>query len=258
MAPKGLVAALTVVGLALGAAAWVWAAAPESPRAATNVEDAKTGAAPTFYKDVLPIAQAHCQTCHRPGQIGPFSLLDYQSARPWAAAIKTDVASKKMPPWYANPEYGHFDNDRSLNQAENDPILSWVNAGAPAADPPTAPPPVHWPACPLHHPPEVPPARSPAPLHPTGADPTAQLVLPGRAWEAHAPRRPRILLPQRAAVRVRLRRRTSGPAVIDRSRVGSTVAKERPARIFVAQGGGGEGEVAAASTQTDNSILSRK
>src|SRR5260370_31528492 len=145
MAPKGLVAALTVVGLALGAAAWVWAAAAESPRAATNVEDAKTGAAPTFYKDVLPIAQAHCQTCHRPGQIGPFSLLDYQSARPWAAAIKTDVASKKMPPSYANPEYGHFDNDRSLKQAEIDTIVSWVNAGAPAGDPATAPPPVQWP-----------------------------------------------------------------------------------------------------------------
>src|SRR4051794_3230839 len=68
------------------------------------------GKAPTFYKDILPLAQAHCQTCHRPGQIGPFSLLDYQSARPWAKAIKNAVSARRMPPWLANPEYGHFNN----------------------------------------------------------------------------------------------------------------------------------------------------
>src|SRR6202047_5127295 len=85
----------------------------------------------TFHKDVLPILQKNCQTCHRPGQIGPFSLLDYQSARPWAKAIKNAVATKKMPPWFANPEYGHFDNDRSLKQAEIDTIVAWANSGAP-------------------------------------------------------------------------------------------------------------------------------
>src|SRR5260370_33690998 len=178
MAPKGLVAALTVVGLALGAAAWVWAAAAESPRAATNVEDAKTDAAPTFYKDVLPIAQAHCQSCHRPGQIGPFSLLDYQSARPWAAAIKTDVASKKMPPWYANPEYGHFDNDRSLKQAEIDTIVSWVNAGAPAGDPATAPPPVQGPAGGWNIQPDVTVDLPPYPVPATCVKEWEQLAIP--------------------------------------------------------------------------------
>ena len=92
MAPRGLVVGLTAVGLAFGAA--VWAARPL--RAAGNADDAtKTDTTPTFYKDVLPIVQAHCQSCHRPGQIGPFSLLDYQSARPWAKAIKSAVATKK-------------------------------------------------------------------------------------------------------------------------------------------------------------------
>ena len=49
---------------------------------------------PTFYKDVLPILQANCQSCHRPGEVAPMSLLTYEQARPWARAIKTAVASR--------------------------------------------------------------------------------------------------------------------------------------------------------------------
>ena len=71
--------------------------------------------APTFYKDVLPVLQANCQTCHRPGEVAPMSLLTYEQARPWAKAIKTAVASKKMPPWFADPAYGHFSNERRLS-----------------------------------------------------------------------------------------------------------------------------------------------
>src|SRR6266446_2691638 len=68
----------------------------------------------TFNKDVLPILQKNCQTCHRPGQIGPMPLLSYKDARPWAKAIKEAVVTRKMPPWFADPQYGHFTNDRSL------------------------------------------------------------------------------------------------------------------------------------------------
>ena len=68
----------------------------------------------TFNKDVLPILQKNCQTCHRPGQIGPFSMLSYKETRPWAKAIKAAVGSRTMPPWFADPRYGHFTNDRSL------------------------------------------------------------------------------------------------------------------------------------------------
>ena len=51
----------------------------------------------TFHKDVLPILQQHCQTCHRPGSIAPMSFLTYQSTRPWAKAMKAAVLSRKMP-----------------------------------------------------------------------------------------------------------------------------------------------------------------
>jgi hypothetical protein len=72
----------------------------------------------TFNKDVLPILQKNCQSCHRPGEIGPFSLLTYDSARPWAKSIKTAVLTEKMPPWFADPRYGHFANDRRLRDAD--------------------------------------------------------------------------------------------------------------------------------------------
>ena len=88
----------------------------------------------TFNKNVLPILQQNCQTCHRPGEIGPMPLLTYQQARPWAKAIKNAVASKQMPPWFADPKYGHFANDRSLSAADIQTIAAWADAGAPEGD----------------------------------------------------------------------------------------------------------------------------
>jgi mono/diheme cytochrome c family protein len=175
MATKSFVVALTAIGLTLGAA--VWAAKP--PRTSGKVDEtAKGDWAPTFYKDVLPIVQQHCQTCHRPGQIGPFSLLDYQSARPWAKAIKSAVAARKMPPWLANPEYGHFNNDRSLNQAEIDTIVAWANHGAPAGDPTDTPPPVQWPEGGWSIQPDVTVDLPPYPVPATGVKEWERLAIP--------------------------------------------------------------------------------
>src|SRR3954462_8249179 len=90
---------------------------------------------PTFNKDVLPILQENCQSCHRPGQIAPMSFLTYESSRPWAKAMKAAVLSRKMPPWNAAPAAGHFLNDRSLKQSDIDAIAKWADAGTPAGDP---------------------------------------------------------------------------------------------------------------------------
>src|SRR5712691_13382680 len=79
----------------------------------------------TFAKDVAPILQKNCQTCHRPGSIAPMSLLTYDDARPWARSMKVKVASRQMPPWFADPQYGKFSNDRSLKQADIDAIVKW-------------------------------------------------------------------------------------------------------------------------------------
>lgn len=98
----------------------------------------------TFYKDVVPVLQANCQSCHRPGETAPFSLLTYESSRPWAKAIKAAVLTKKMPPWFAGEPSTHFANDRSLREADVKTLVAWADSGAPAGDPAAAPKPIEW------------------------------------------------------------------------------------------------------------------
>jgi hypothetical protein len=100
--------------------------------------------APTFTKDVAPILQKNCQTCHRPGEAAPFPLIAYDEVRPWAPSIKRVVQQKVMPPWFADPNYGHFANDRSLTAKEISTLVAWINAGAPEGDPKDAPPPANY------------------------------------------------------------------------------------------------------------------
>jgi hypothetical protein len=102
------------------------------------VASAATGPV-TFSKDVAPILQKNCQGCHRPGEAAPMSLETYQQARPWAKAMKQAVLARKMPPWFADPQFGHFRNDRSLAQKDVDTLVAWVDAGAPEGDPRTCP-----------------------------------------------------------------------------------------------------------------------
>lgn len=98
----------------------------------------------TYYRDALPVLQSHCQECHRPGEAAPFSLMTYQESRPWAKAIKTAVAAKKMPPWFANPAHGKFSNNRSLSPAEIQALVQWVDDGAKEGDPRDAPKPASF------------------------------------------------------------------------------------------------------------------
>ena len=98
----------------------------------------------TFSKDVAPVLQRNCQTCHRPGEAAPFSMLTYEQTRPWAKAMKEAVLMKKMPPWYADPRYGRFSNARTLAQKDIDTLAAWADAGAPRGDPKDMPPPVNF------------------------------------------------------------------------------------------------------------------
>jgi hypothetical protein len=117
--------------------------------AAIAVSDTRTSAADepvTFNKHVLPILQKNCQSCHRPGQIAPMSLVTFRDARPWARSMKAKVESRQMPPWFADPAHGPFANDRSLPQKDIDTIVKWADTGALEGDLKDAPPPVEWPA----------------------------------------------------------------------------------------------------------------
>ena len=116
------------------------AAMTASTMRATAGEDSKPV---TFDKDVLPILQKNCQTCHRPGEIAPMSFLTYKDTRPWAKAIKEAVVSRQMPPWFADPNYGHFANDRTLSDATIKTLVAWADGGAVEGDAKDAPAPVN-------------------------------------------------------------------------------------------------------------------
>src|SRR5438093_8036408 len=98
----------------------------------------------TFNKDVLPILQARCQNCHRPGEVAPMSFLSYQTTRPWAKAMKAAVIERKMPLGGLDPRYGHFIENFSLSPTEIDTIAKWADGGALEGNPKDAPPPVQW------------------------------------------------------------------------------------------------------------------
>jgi peroxiredoxin/mono/diheme cytochrome c family protein len=95
----------------------------------------------TYAEHVAPILKAKCQECHRPGEVAPFSLLSFDDARRWAESIYEVVDQGLMPPWHADPRYGHFANDRSLTDRERAVLLAWVEQGAPPGDLDQAPPP---------------------------------------------------------------------------------------------------------------------
>ena len=96
----------------------------------------------TFTRDVAPILYRHCAGCHHAGDIAPMPLITYSDTKPWAAAIKEAVLTRKMPPWKADPRYGHWSNNSSLTDPEIAVLKNWAENGKPEGDPkllPSAP-----------------------------------------------------------------------------------------------------------------------
>jgi hypothetical protein len=127
-----------------------------SPAAAT---------APTFCKQVAPILFKHCAQCHQPGEIASsVSLLTYDSARPWARALREKVLLREMPPWPPDPhESVMFRNDTRLSQEDVRTLVAWVDAGAPKGDESDLP---------------AAPQLAQGWLHPNGVPPDAVISLP--------------------------------------------------------------------------------
>lgn len=91
-------------------------------------------AEPTFAHDVAPILYANCTTCHRPGGLGPFSLLDYDSTVKNVSEMREAVSKGAMPPWHADGPHGVFRNDRRLSAADKETIIRWIDGGAKRGD----------------------------------------------------------------------------------------------------------------------------
>ncbi len=97
---------------------------------------------PTYYRDVLPLMQRHCQACHRVGGIAPMTFETYKETRGYAAAIARATEKRSMPPWFAEKGVGRFSNDPSLSEEEIARLAEWAKAGMPegaAAEAPRAP-----------------------------------------------------------------------------------------------------------------------
>ena len=89
---------------------------------------------PTFARDVAPILYANCTTCHHPGGLGPFSLLDYDSTVKNVSEMREAVSKGAMPPWHADGPHGVFRNDRRLSAADKETIIRWIDGGAKPGD----------------------------------------------------------------------------------------------------------------------------
>ena len=126
------VSALSMVVLAFGSSSTMFADADKTP---------------TFTKDIAPIFQAKCESCHRPNNMAPMPLITYEDARPWARAIAQRVETRQMPPWHIDKTIGiqSFKNDRSLSDDQISTIVRWVAAGSPQGDPKDMPAPKQWP-----------------------------------------------------------------------------------------------------------------
>src|SRR5262245_3695735 len=104
-------------------------------------------APPTYSRDVAPILQRRCQGCHRPGQVGPFSLLSFDDAHGRAKMIATVLQPGAMPPWNADKRVdGVFVNQRSLSEVEKKTLLDWIAAGTARGNASEDPAPRTWPA----------------------------------------------------------------------------------------------------------------
>ncbi|HEY4309281.1 MAG TPA: redoxin domain-containing protein [Pirellulales bacterium] len=95
----------------------------------------------TYTKHVARILNENCIFCHRQGQIAPFTLTSYEDAAGWAGMIEEVTQAGRMPPWHADPHYGHFQNDARLSDDDKATIARWVAAGAPEGDPKDLPAP---------------------------------------------------------------------------------------------------------------------
>ena len=120
-----------ILGLLLGA----------SPVGAQQVAPAVT-----FTKDIAPILQTKCESCHRRNQMAPMSLVTFEEVRPWAKSIAARIAARQMPPWHIDKTIGiqKFKNDRSLTDDQIDLITRWVAAGAPKGNLQDMPAPKMW------------------------------------------------------------------------------------------------------------------
>ncbi len=88
----------------------------------------------SYSKDIAPIIQDKCVSCHLKGGIGPFAMDSYEVVKGFAPMIRETVRTRRMPPYFADPHIGHFKNDQGLTADQTKTLVHWIEAGAPRGD----------------------------------------------------------------------------------------------------------------------------
>jgi tetratricopeptide (TPR) repeat protein len=130
-----LALAVTVVPL------WYARSAPvnQNSEHSGRISSTQTTSRTTFNRDIAPIIFANCATCHRPGEAGPFSLLNYEQVKKHARQIAKVTQSRFMPPWLPEPQEFKFADERRLTAAQISAIKKWIDDGELEGDPPDLP-----------------------------------------------------------------------------------------------------------------------
>ena len=98
----------------------------------------------TYHKDVTRVIQKNCLECHRPGEIGPFTMDSYDEVAGWADTMLETIDNGRMPPWHADQKFGHFQNSRNMTDQDKQVVRDWIAGGLKEGNPHDAPPAIEF------------------------------------------------------------------------------------------------------------------
>lgn len=94
------------------------------------------GAPVSYSQAIAPILLSKCVGCHSSGNVGSWAMSGHRKVKSMSAMIEETILSRRMPPWDADPQVGHFQNDCGLSVAEAQTLLRWIHQGAPRGEGP--------------------------------------------------------------------------------------------------------------------------
>ena len=112
------------------------AATSDAPTATGgDTDDTEVPADVTYHRDIRPLIERHCVSCHSEGNIGPFELGSYDDVFAIREVVQATIESNTMPPWGMAEDCGEFVGDPSLSPEDKALVAAWVEAGGPEGDP---------------------------------------------------------------------------------------------------------------------------
>ncbi len=93
-------------------------------------------ATPTFSKDIKPLIDSKCLSCHVSGGSAPFPLTTFAQVHKRAELIERMMLTRAMPPCYATSDFGDFcEAGGPITDEQGVTLQRWVAAGSPEGEP---------------------------------------------------------------------------------------------------------------------------